>query len=57
MDYYDFIEYLAKRSWFEKMLFRMPITFTMELFVASTLDVAGFYAALFESLTKQGSGS
>ena len=46
MDYYDLMEYLAKRSWFEKMLFRIPITSTMELFVTSTLDAAGVYAAL-----------
>ena len=33
MDFYDLIEYLAESSCFEKMLFRTPITSTVELFV------------------------
>ena len=33
VDYYDLIEYLAERSWLEKILSRTSATSTMELFV------------------------
>ena len=59
MDYYDLIEYLDERAWFEKMLFRIPITSMIELFVtlavvtkSSAVNVDRVRAALFESLIK-----
>ena len=39
MDYYDLIEYLAERLWFEKMLSRTPITSTVKLFMAALCDI------------------
>ena len=59
MDYYDLIEYVDERAWFEKMLSRIPITSMMELFVtlavvtkSSAVNVDRVRAALFESLIK-----
>ena len=59
MDYYDLIEYVDERAWFEKMLSRIPITSRMELFVtlavvtkSSAVNVDRVRAALFESLIK-----
>ena len=59
MDYYDLIEYVDERAWFEKMLSRIPITSMMELFVtlavvtkSSAVNVDRVRAALFEGLIK-----
>ena len=59
MDYYDLIEYVDERAWFEKMLSRIPITSMMELFVtlavvtkSSAVNIDRVRAALFESLIK-----
>ena len=59
MDYYDLIEYVDERAWFEKMLSRIPITSMMELFVtvavvtkSSAVNFDRVRAALFESLIK-----